>query len=122
MGKKKHNDFIGCIGSVRVLTVDGFVFQGQVEDCKDDKDDKDDERKSEYIQPHVDVDVDVESENEFICLELECDVAVVRENANVVVTNPPIFEAGDLVKINVANIIAVGPSDGCFEKGKDKED
>lgn len=111
---RKHNDFIDCVGTVTVLTVDRVVFQGQL--IKD----RDEERKHDDFEPHIEV--DVENENEFITLELDCDVAVIRENGNIDPTNPPLFEEGDVVRINLANIIAIGPSNGCFDdvaKGAD---
>lgn len=102
-----QNDF-ACLGNVRIVTDELLVFQGQIR--------KNDERKTEYFQPKVEV--QVENENEFILVELDCAVAIVRENGNIEPTEPPLFEAGDLVRINVDEIIAIGPADGCFEKDK----
>lgn len=107
---KKHNDFIDCIGTITVLTVDRVIFQGQL------KKDHDEERKHDDCQPNIEV--KVENENEFITLELACDVEIIRDNADIEETDPPLFEEGDLVRINVANIVAVGPSNGCFDEEK----
>lgn len=101
-----------CLGNVRIVTDGLLVFQGQIR--------KNDIRRTKYIQPKVDV--NVASGNEFILLELDCDVAIIRENGNIDPTNPPLFEEGDLVRINLDEIIAIGPSDGCFVEEKDAKD
>lgn len=111
---KKHNDFIDCVGTITVLTVDRVVFQGQL--IKE----HDEERKHDDFPPKIEVEVEVENENEFITLELACDVAIIRDNADIEETDPPLFEEGDVVRINVANIVAIGPSNGCFDEEKGK--
>ncbi len=104
----QNNNIVNCLGAVTVVTIDRIVFQGQF--VKD----RDDGRKTEHYQPHI----NVENENEFVLLELTCDAAIIRENGNIETTNPPLYQDGDLVRLNVANIASVGPSGGCVEKGK----
>lgn len=109
MGSKRNN-FVDCVGAVTVITIDRIVFQGQF--VKEHNDG----RKSEHYQPQI----NVENANEFVLLELTCDAAIIRENGNIETTNPPLYQDGDLVRLNVANIASVGPSGGCVEKGKDE--
>lgn len=106
-----QNDF-ECLGNVRIVTDGLLVFQGQIR--------KNNVCRTKYIQPKVDV--NVANGNEFILIELDCDVALIRENGNIDPTNPPLFEEGDLVRINLDEIVAIGPADDCFEKEKDTKD
>jgi len=100
--------FTDCLGAVTVLTDDGFIFQGQIVKDRDGE-----ERKTEYLQPLT---VQVDSPNEFILLELDCDVVGgSQQNNKRSNSDNEIFQEGDIVRINVANIIAVGPSRGCLD-------
>lgn len=103
-----NNTVVDCVGAVTVVTTDRIVFQGQFVREHDGG------RKSEHFQPQI----NVENANEFVLLELTCDAAIIRENGNIETTNPPLYQDGDLIRINVANISSVGPSGGCVEKGK----
>ena len=114
MGAKKQNFFADCVGAVTILMEDRVVFQGQI--VKD----REEDRKTECFQPQINVEVD--NGIEFILLELNCDASIIRENGNIETTNPPLYQAGDLVRLNVANISSIGPSGGCNVKGKGKDD
>ncbi|HWR45677.1 hypothetical protein [Sporomusa sp.] len=106
MGFKK-DELLGCVGTVNILLDDRVVLQGQIiKNCEDD-------RKKD-CQPQVNV--EVESENEFITLELTCDALVIRDNADLEVISPTLFQEGDRVRINVSEISAIGPSHGCPEE------
>lgn len=86
------NCFVNSIGSITILTEDGFVFQGQIVRNRDE-------------ERHV--------EDDFIFLELTCNAAVVTEDAKIENIHPRLYRDGDVVRINICKIIAVGPSNGC---------
>ncbi|WP_110953895.1 hypothetical protein [Anaerosinus massiliensis] len=87
--------FLECcansIGSITILTEDRCVFQGQVVKNRDQERARD---------------------QDYICIELTCDVSVICGN-RVELLVPAIYRDGDLVRINICNIVAVGPSNGC---------
>lgn len=114
MGSQIHNFFAECIGAVTILTEDRVVFQGQIIKNRDE------ERKHDYYPPQINVQVD--NGNEFILLELNCDASIIRDNANLETIDPPLYQAGDIIRVNIANIVSVGPSGGCNDKGKGKDD
>lgn len=94
MGFKKEF-FVDCVGAVTILTDDRVVFQGQI--IKDNED-----RHREDDDP------------DFIVLRLTCDPAIIRDNAAIQEIEPDLFEEGDIIRINVNEIIAVGPSRSCL--------
>jgi hypothetical protein len=95
-GMSYLNCFANSIGSITILTEDGFVFQGQIV-------------KNREEERNV--------EENFIFVELTCNASMVTEDAHFKTIYPPIYRDGDIVRINVCNIIAVGPSNGCPTKG-----
>jgi hypothetical protein len=99
MGFKK-DFFIDCVGAVTILTDSRVVFQGQI--VKDER-------------HHDDLTVVVENDPIFIVLRLTCDPALLRDNARIEEIEPDLFFAGDVIRINVNDIIAVGPSRECFD-------
>ncbi len=105
MGLRKDDFFVDCVGAVTILTVDRIVFQGQIkhDDC---------DRHHQDTPPEINI--YVENEVEFILLELRCDPALIRDNANIQEIEPLLFEAGDVIRINLADIVAIGPSNGCL--------
>ncbi|MDR3591554.1 MAG: hypothetical protein P4N41_18010 [Negativicutes bacterium] len=113
MGFKKEF-FVDCVGSVTILMDDRILFQGQV--LKDDDDRHHDDDKC-CPPPEVKVEVKPElcCDPEFIVIKLICDPAIIRDNANIQVIEPHLFEIGDIIRINVDEIIAVGPSRCCLE-------
>ncbi|WP_371362089.1 hypothetical protein SRRS_33320 [Sporomusa rhizae] len=115
MGCKKV-DFDNCVGSVNILLDDRVVLQGQI--IRDNNDDHD--RKTEVIHPKIDV--FVENDNEFITLELTCDAMIIRDNAELEIINPTLYEEGNRVRINVSQIAAIGPSNGCPEDTEEEEE
>jgi hypothetical protein len=98
---QKEDFGVDCIGAVTFFLDDRLVLQGQI---LFDKDRHHDDQT---------VKVEVEKKSDFIFVELLCDAAIVRDNATLTEISPPVFRAGDIVRINVAEIIAVGPSRGC---------
>ena len=99
----KKDAFADCIGAVTILTEDRVIFQGQIVR-------EDGERHHE--QPPIII--NVESETEFIRLRLTCDPALIRDNATIEEIEPDLFEEGDVIKINVSEIVAIGPSRACL--------
>ena len=99
--------FSECIGNVTIVTESLLVFQGKIRR-------NDDERKGCGGE---------EREREFILLELRCEPGLISENGNIVDLDPPVFVEDDLIRINVEEILAIGPSNGCLveeENGKGK--
>lgn len=95
-----------CIGAVTIVTVDRLVFQGTIVNHRDE------DRKKDKC--HIE-----ENDNEFIRVLLSCDAAIIEDNGDITTIDPVLFAAGDTVRINVDNIIVIGPSHGCIdEKGK----
>jgi hypothetical protein len=105
---QKNDLFSDCLGAVTILTESNVVFQGQI------RREREEERKCEPVAPQVNVVVEAENENPFILLELRCDAAII-DDAGVQSIQPPLFREDDVVRINIANIVAVGPSSGCFD-------
>lgn len=119
MGFKKV-DFDNCVGSVNILLDDRVVLQGQI--IRDNNSDHscDHDRKTEVIHPKIDV--FVENDNEFITLELTCDAMIIRDNAELEIINPTLYEEGNRVRINVSQVAAIGPSNGCPENTEEEEE
>lgn len=99
--KFRKNDFIDCVGAVTILTEDRFLFQGQLKKGRHQKSDED--------------------ETEFVVLVLACEPALVRDNAQIQIISSPLFEIGDTIRINVDEIIAIGPSNGCLDTDTDSD-
>lgn len=104
MKLRNKNSLVDCVGTVTVLTNDRVVLQGQIKHnrhCNDDF-------PSQF-------NVNLENQNEFIVLVLNCDAAIIRDNAELRVIDPPLYQAGNTVRINVSQIVAIGPSSGCAD-------
>jgi hypothetical protein len=111
MGFKKEF-FADCVGAVTILTDDRVIFQGQI--LKDDNERhhwKDDDDK---CCPQFKVEAKLDDDPDFIVLRLTCDPAIIRDNANIQEIEPDLFEEGDIIRINVNEIIAIGPSRCCL--------
>lgn len=116
MSLGKDDFFIDCVGAVTILTVDRIVFQGKIR--KDDCD--------RHHETPPEINIYVENEFEFLSLELRCKPALIsdkanrdreedrREHDNIEVIKPTLFEEGDIIRINLAQIVAIGPSNCCF--------
>lgn len=111
--------FVDCVGAVTVLTDDRVIFQGQL--IKDDEkrhhghEHEEDEKKCcPPIEVEVEVKAKLDNDPDFIVLRLICDPAIIRDNANIQEIEPDLFEEGDVIRINVNEIIAVGPSRCCL--------
>ena len=110
MGFMKDH-FIDCVGAVTILTEDRVIFQGQI--VKDEGPRKNHE---ECHIPKLEVKAELEDEPEFIVLRLTCDPSLIRDNANIQEIEPDLFEEGDIIRINVNSIVAIGPSRECFDE------
>ncbi|AJQ29650.1 hypothetical protein [Pelosinus fermentans] len=105
--KFRKEDFVDCVGSVTIVTDDRIIFQGQIKRVED--------RYCKQEWPKVEVKAKLEDEPEFIVLSLSCEPAIIRDNATIQTINPELFREGDIVRINVDEIIAIGPSNGCID-------
>jgi len=99
MSFRKVN-FDDCIGSVNILLDDRIVLQGQIV-------------REERYYDNDNMSVNVENENEFITLRLTCEALIIRDNAALEAISPTLFDEGDRVRINVSQIVAIGPSHDC---------
>lgn len=106
MGFKK-NDFSDCVGSVNVILNDRVVLQGQII------------RQDRHHDDPINVNVELENQNEFITLILNCEALVIRDNAELKIISPILFDEGDRVRVNVSDISAIGPSHGCPDDEKE---
>jgi hypothetical protein len=86
------NCFANSIGSITILTDDGFIFQGQIVKFREE---------------------DRHQEEDFILLELVCNASRVTEDGEIRNIHPAIYRDNDIIRINICSIIAVGPSNGC---------
>jgi hypothetical protein len=122
MGFKKEF-FVDCVGAVTVLVDDRVVFQGQIIwDDEPRHHDDDFEKKFPPIKVEVKDKVDVEivdKDPDFIALRLTCDPAIIKPDGYIEEIEPDLFEAGDIIRINVNEIIAVGPSRCCLGDSPD---
>lgn len=106
MGIKKDS-FVDCVGAVTIVTDDRIIFQGQI--VKDDE-----ERHHEDFEKFPKINIEVETEPEFIVLRLTCDPAIIDDDGDIKEIEPDLFEEGDIIRINVNEIIAIGPSRECL--------
>jgi hypothetical protein len=58
---------------------------------------------------------------EFIVLSLSCEPAIIRNNASIQTITPELFQEGNTIRINVDEIVAIGPSGGCVEDDDEEE-
>lgn len=100
---KKEICFAECVGVVSFLLDDRVVLQGVIVHNHDRHDDD----HPELIKAKVEI------EPEFITVTLRCDAAIISDNGCIVTISPPLFQANDVVKINVNEIIAIGPFNEC---------
>lgn len=96
-----NTNFDDCVGSVNIVLNDGIVLQGQI--VRDERHHWDDDN----------IVVNVKNENDFITLILNCEALIVRDNADLRPISPTLFSEGDRLRINVSQIVAIGPSHGC---------
>ncbi len=112
--------FANCIGAVTILTDDRVIFQGQI--LKDDNEFRkyyDDDKCCPPVK--VEVEAKLDDDPDFIVLRLTCDPAIIRDNATIQEIEPDLFEEGDIIRINVNQIIAVGPSRCCLGDEEEKK-
>ncbi|MDF2635525.1 MAG: hypothetical protein K0R78_2399 [Pelosinus sp.] len=105
--KFRKGDFVDCVGSVTIVTDSRIIFQGQIK--------RNEDRYHKQDSLKVEVEGELENDPEFIVLSLSCDPAIIRDNAQIQTINPQLFQEGDTVRINVDEIVAIGPSGGCVE-------
>lgn len=105
--------FINSIGAVTILTDDRVIFQGQI--LKDEKETRKHHDDDKCCPPlKVEVEAKLDDDPDFIFLRLTCDPAIIRDNASIEEIDPDLFEEGDIIRINVNQIVAVGPSRCCL--------
>jgi hypothetical protein len=105
--KFRKEDFVDCVGSVTIVTDDRIIFQGQIKRFEN--------RHCKQEWPKVEVNAQLEDDPEFIVLSLSCEPAIIRDNATIQTINPELFREGDIIRINVDEIVAIGPSGGCID-------
>lgn len=110
----KTDFFIDC--AVTVLTDDLVIFQGRI---IRDEHERPHDPKCEKLPPKINIKLDLDPE--FIVLKLVCDPVLLTGEGRIVKIRPDLFEEGDVVRLNVNEIIAIGPSRDCFDKEIKKE-
>lgn len=100
----------GVTGTVTILVDDLVIFQGQV--LKEDGRSHHDEEECEHKEQKK---IAVTLDPDFITVKLTCDpTRIVGDDIREI--EPDLFLAGDIIRINVNEILAVGPSRCCFEE------
>jgi len=102
---KKETCFPECSGVVTFLLDDRIVLQGEIV--------HDHDRNCDDPPQLVKAKAKVEIEPECITVRLHCDAAIIRDDGCLVTISPPLFRAGDLVRVNVNESLANGPFQHC---------
>lgn len=84
------------IGGVRITTVEGLIFQGQI-----------------IPTPNLALILLPGFNNQFVFLSLTCPVEILYNGTREDI-QPPLYDEGDIVQINISKIIAIGPSGDCI--------
>ena len=98
------------------MTEDHIIFQGQVKkDWEDaryhhEEEKSCDHRTKKCCDPRV------------IVLKLTCDPAIIKNDGRIRRIRPRLYEIGDVIRINVFEIVSVGPSRCCLGEHKDDDD
>ncbi|MBP2642500.1 MAG: hypothetical protein H6Q67_387 [Firmicutes bacterium] len=79
------------IGAVTVLTAAHIVYQGTIQKMEENRGSDD---------------------PDFILLQLVCYPGIVRDNAQLKVISPFLYNIGAIIRINVEEIVSIGPSTG----------
>jgi hypothetical protein len=116
MGFKKEF-FADCVGAVTILVDDRIIFQGQILNDNERHHGKDDDCCPPF---KVEVKAKLDDDPDFIVLRLTCEPSIIRDNADIREIEPDLFKEGDIIRINVNEIIAVGPSRCCL--GEEEEE
>lgn len=101
--KFRKEDFVDCVGSVTIVTENLIIFQGQVKRHED--------RCNDWSKENA----KSKDDAEFIVLILSCIPAIIGGGATIQPITPELFQVGDTIRINLDEIVAIGPSSGCFE-------
>lgn len=100
-----NDELVDCVRIVNVVLNDRVVLQGRI-----NRGQEDDRKTGIYLSEDND---EVGNGNQFITLELICDALIIRDNAELKIISPTLFAEGDRVRVNIADISAIGPSHGC---------
>lgn len=90
-----------CVGTVTIITTDVLIITGSIKDDRHDHDDDSIKTENKVI---------VEEKDEFITVTLTVPVLKIPGNATFPGLAQTFFNVGDTIRINVANIVTVGPS------------
>lgn len=99
------DELMDCVRIVNVILNNRVVLQGRISRRQEE------ERKTGIYLSEGNG--GVEDSNQFITVELICDALIIRDNAELKVISPTLFAEGDRVRVNIADISAIGPSHGC---------
>ena len=100
MTLRKEDFLFDCSGDVTVLTDDRIVFRGKIKK----------QHPHDNLTPYIGAKVELNNQNEFILLALNCCAAIIGDNGDLKIIDPTLYKEGDVVRINVAKIIAIGPT------------
>ena len=94
------------MGAVTIVTDDLLIFQGQVLKANERHHGEEQWFPKEIIAKS-------DSDPDFIAVKLICGPAVIEDN-EIEEIEPDLFKEGDIVRINVNEIVAIGPSRCCL--------
>lgn len=92
---KQNENRQNCVSGVRIVTVEGLIFQGQL------------------VTPVPCFTPFPKTDNSFLFIRLTCPAEILFNGTREDI-QPPLYDDGDLLKINVSQILAIGPSGDCL--------
>lgn len=106
--RKNHDVIIDWAGTVNVLLESRVVLQGQIINGN---------RKPLPVQ-ELNNSVAI---SRFLVLRLTCDASILRDNAQLKFIEPPLYQEGNIVRVNLDQVLSIGPSSGCPEEEDSEE-
>jgi hypothetical protein len=115
--------FAENIGTITILTDNHILFQGQLgrDDARQPHEFEhhhEEKEKEKYFEPPKDEKC---CDPRVVVLKLTCDPAIIKPDGKIRKIRPQLFEEGDIIRINVFEIVAVGPSLCCFSESESEE-
>lgn len=100
---RNQDGFFDCVGTVNILLESRVVLQGQIL--------RDNRKPLPVLETN-----NILENNRFLVIRLACDASIIRDNAQLQVIEPPLYQEGDIVRVNLDEVASIGPSSGCVEE------